>query len=59
MPSLDSGDLEMMERYISSCGKCKQWIEKNYCRECDEFFNVGHDPACTLSDTTHQNHRTY
>ena len=46
----------------SVCHECGKEIWKNYCRQCDEFFWVGHG-ACSQDapggTDDHCSHRTY
>lgn len=43
------------------CPSCHASILMNYCRDCDEFFDDGHHPACTGSSlhSSHRNYRTF
>jgi len=57
MPLLGMNDLvSMRNEPPRRCDKCLMLVVKNYCRECDEFFEAGH--ACEGHDQ-HKGHRTY
>lgn len=62
MPVLNEADLLRMRTHIMRCGECLNFILKNYCRECDEFFAYGHDKCCKMNrhqHEKHEGHRTY
>jgi hypothetical protein len=61
MPMLDKeSQRQLLGVTDRQCPKCLQWIRKNYCRSCDEFF---FECDCTRHDgpTPHKHlwHRTY
>lgn len=61
MPLLSQEDLAHMQAVTFSCDGCHATIGKQYCRECDEFFYVGHAESCSESRLAeeHAGHRTY
>ena len=65
MPSLTPEEQERMLGGESRCYHCKQKLYKNYCRQCDQFYGVGHSPDCPDMDPNkpysenHEGHRTY
>lgn len=58
---LGGQEIESMRSFKRICTRCKKEIRKNYCRECDEFFEEGHGNDCPLAKLTkeHCGHRTY
>lgn len=61
MPLLDRDQLLWMRVQVDHCDECLNWVLKNYCRQCDEFFQYGHDKNCKVNrreDEKHQGHRT-
>jgi hypothetical protein len=61
MPRLDDNDLQRMWAVPpSECPACFRQLRRNYCRECDEFFEEGHGPDCPWK-TEHESedHRRY
>jgi len=62
MPLLDDDTLHAMRSKIKHCDRCLGTVLKNYCRECDEFFEYGHLEECAFNlhqHDDHKNHRTY
>ena len=59
MPLLDKNDLKTMRDWEDICLACGKPLRKNYCRECDEFFIIGHAKGCRREDKEHDDHRTY
>lgn len=65
MPLLSSDDLKRMhEQPGRTCQECKSYVFKNYCRQCDEFFESGHSHLCSAmldkdARNNHLGHRTY
>lgn len=62
MPALDEHDLREMRTQIEFCYQCLNFMLRNYCRECDEFFQYGHDKNCKNNPHQHEKHaghRTY
>ncbi len=67
MPLLDDDQLKNMhERPERKCEKCKRTLFPNYCRQCDMFFDEGHNADCPNLDkpgtpygNNHEGHRTY
>lgn len=63
MPGLNLVELRQLNRvppYL--CPDCRYPVRKNYCRECDEFFEAGHSaPVCRDAHGTvkHEKHRSY
>lgn len=62
MPVLNLTQLRSLSRtppYL--CRDCRYSVRKNYCRECDEFFEAGHQaPVCRdAHGQKHEKHRTY
>jgi len=60
MPTLDAEYLERMRKYRGHCELCGKEVKRNYCRQCDEFFETGH--TCKIMsqyEEKHQGHRTY
>lgn len=51
---------ELLGAQDKQCQRCLQWIRRNYCRSCDEFF---FECDCTRpggrTPHEHQGHRTY
>ena len=59
MPLLDFRDVvRMLRQKPVKCYKCGYPTFQNYCRECDEFYQVGHVSTCTLY-ADHAGHRIY
>jgi hypothetical protein len=59
MPLLDFRDIvNMLRRKPVECHECKHPTHQNYCRECDEFYQIGHASDCTLF-AEHAGHRIY
>lgn len=60
MPLLSRVQIEEMRNAPTKiCANCHQTLRKNYCRECDVFFYVGHDTDCLElqnNDTYGDNH---
>ena len=57
MPLLDLPQLnEMLNRPAIGCLVCGAATTWNYCRECDEFFTIGHRDC---SEASHLGHRMY
>jgi len=60
MPLLDrESQRQLLGVTERQCDRCLQWIRRNYCRQCDEFF---YECDCTRKQTTvtgHEGHRTY
>lgn len=50
---------EMLYPLNYKCRRCGKVPIKNYCRECDEFFNVCDCPPEPNSRDDHRGHRTY
>lgn len=40
---LSDEELESMKSSVWTCPRCKAEVRKNYCRDCDEYFNDGHE----------------
>jgi len=65
MPVLNDQELNEMRSASSfTCYACKHVLSKNYCRQCDEYFNGGHKDDCPVlkdpdSREDHRHHRTY
>lgn len=64
MPTLDDDQLARMRaKKPQRCTECKQVVRENYCRECDEFYEVGHLSSCSSMkgwpNNNHGDHRTY
>lgn len=62
MPLLSVEQLQQMNDVKPHrCGDCGQAVRRNYCRQCDEFFEAGHMEGCpaTTPDDLHKGHRTY
>jgi len=69
MPLLNEQELRNMRLADPDrCGDCGREIWKNYCRQCDEFFWVGHEVMCPRVEISanprpgcdaHITHRTY
>jgi len=64
MPTLDEQHLRILKTTPpSQCEECKRETWKNYCRQCDEFFWVGHSIFCSRAipggEDDHCEHRTY
>lgn len=58
-PALDAADLRAMRTAPPErCLRCEAETWRNYCRECDEFFTVGHSVICPRYGE-HDRHRTY
>lgn len=63
MPLLDS---DQQKRLLGPrdhpCYECKQPLVQNYCRQCDEFFDINHTSTCkegNRPENNHHGHRTY
>lgn len=62
MPLLNVEQLERMNAVKPhACRGCHQAVRRNYCRQCDEFFEAGHMEGCpqAADDNVHKGHRTY
>lgn len=64
MPLLDQESLRRLKATPPmKCHNCGNEVWKNYCRQCDEFFWVGHATLCPRAipggDDDHCEHRTY
>jgi predicted amidophosphoribosyltransferase len=64
MPSLTPEEQARMLGDERICNECGRRLSKNYCRQCDEFFNEGHASDCSqreqgMGNTDHAGHRTY
>lgn len=65
MPSLTPEQQDRMLGGRQQCHECGETLTKNYCRECDQFFGVGHKPDCPemnpnkFYSENHEGHRTY
>ena len=64
MPLLDPEQIEELRNAPpTTCTKCHQQVRKNYCRQCDEFFQQGHTDGCSYVRPggldAHIGHRTY
>lgn len=63
MPSLTPDEQrEMLGKTAYKCGTCGKEPYKNYCRSCDEFYNIcdcPKDPPGTPYGNNHDGHRTY
>lgn len=65
MPSLSPEEQDRMLGGEHNCHACGQRLTKNYCRQCDQFFGVGHAADCPEMDPNrawsenHEGHRTY
>lgn len=62
MPSLTPKEQDALGPVSYKCQRCKRAPVKNYCRECDEFYNVcgcPKDPPGTPYGNNHVGHRTY
>jgi len=64
MPALSEEQLHHLKtRPPDRCRNCGYEIWQNYCRQCDEFFWVGHSVFCKKAtpggDDDHCEHRTY
>jgi hypothetical protein len=46
-PLLNEADLVDMRAWCLPCVSCGNALRKHYCRECDEFFYVGHKITCS------------
>lgn len=60
MPVLNDSDREAMRRWARECSACRATIKRWYCRQCDEFFEVGHAPECRAfghEPQAHDGHR--
>lgn len=62
VPILDLNTVRQLskaEPYV--CGECGHAVRRNYCRECDVFFEAGHEaPGCrSAHGAEHETHRTY
>lgn len=53
-------DLRSMRQYRRYCIPCCRNVKKDYCRDCDEFFETRHVVGCTMAQSTldHSDHRT-
>lgn len=62
MPLLDVLSLQALSMIPPhECKRCGRAVRKNYCRQCDEFFEAGHlgvTDEC-LGQAKHDAHRTY
>jgi hypothetical protein len=59
MPLLDPADIiHMLDTPPIVCPECKRPTYQNYCRECDEFYHVGHANDCAQHGE-HSGHRIY
>jgi hypothetical protein len=59
MPLLDLSDLmRMFDVPPIVCPECDRETHQNYCRQCDEFFRIGHATCCT-QHSEHTGHRIY
>lgn len=63
MPLLSIASLEGLQTFPPRiCDTCRQAVRKNYCRECDVYFEAGHagsgidDVRCNHE---HDRHKTY
>lgn len=60
MPTLDQAQLEALRREpVRICETCTRAVAKNYCRQCDEFFEAGHMAEECAPNGIHDHHRTY
>lgn len=50
--------LRMVTAEPVTCPECARETRQNYCRQCDEFFRVGHAPSCAQHGE-HAGHRIY
>jgi hypothetical protein len=57
MPLLNDSDRDMMRRFQLPCARCRAVLRKHYCRQCDEFFLVGHTEECSWEIESHEGHR--
>ena len=59
MPLLNKEEIErMLAQEGVFCHQCNRYTRKNYCRQCDEFFQEGHNPDCPGREN-HDGHRMY
>jgi len=61
-PLLSDDDLQLMRVRLERCVVCGSQILRNYCRECDEFFEYNHYPRCERDprqQEKHKGHQTY
>lgn len=62
MTTLRDDNLVQMAKISFNCFKCNRLLGKNYCRDCDEFYNIGHADDCMhlkWADGSHIGHRSY
>lgn len=65
MSTLQAEDVAAMRAaHPPDCPLCRCHLQKNFCNECDEYFNDGHAGSCPeLSDpdsrADHRGHRTH
>jgi hypothetical protein len=59
VPLLNKEGLEALQaKPCRVCPTCRHAVRPNYCRECDVFFEAGHQaPECEGGG--HDTHRTY
>lgn len=54
----------MYNKPSRQCDECKGTLHQNYCRSCDEYYDLGHKSTCSqLTDpvwkSDHRGHRVY
>ncbi len=62
MPFLSDDQVLRLRSRIERCSWCgHQIVFRNYCRECDEYFEYGHIKKCPQGEAErkHIGHRTY
>lgn len=63
MPLLQIASLEALNRNPPRrCETCGQAVRRNYCRQCDVYFEAGHNGAGVddvVCNNEHDTHRTY
>ena len=58
MPTLNDQFRAYLRTGQFVCELCKKCVRKHYCRQCDEFFFVGHEASCSCCDSDdHEGHR--
>lgn len=62
LPLLNLASLQALNnRPARQCDDCGRAVRKNYCRQCDVYFEAGHRGVTDdcLADAQHDAHRTY
>ncbi|MEY4722638.1 MAG: hypothetical protein RLZZ324_151 [Candidatus Parcubacteria bacterium] len=62
MPLLTVEDLKRLNDIAPhACAYCRHAVRRNYCRQCDVFFDAGHMEGCQIAqhEGSHETHRTY